>query len=185
MSFRQKMRLDEHLAHHSNEKAYPCKHCDSAFSTQTEYMRHMHDKHPQMNAKVAKRWDNHKTVCTVCAKEIVHNRISVHMRTHAAIRPHKCPHCPIRFTQKSNLNNHLRRHIGCKPYQCEHCDRTFHSASTLHGHKRCAHQLIELIRCELCNNLFTSEQSLLEHCNTQHSYEIVQTLSKQLEQFEL
>ena len=59
--------------------------------------------------------------CPLCAHYQAKKQSSVvkHIMIHTGEKPHACPYCDARFSQRSNCTTHIRRHhpeiIGIKP----------------------------------------------------------------------
>lgn len=170
-SFKRKEHLEEHSKFHTETRPYQCSYCTEAFYSSAAFKKHTRISHPEMSLnEQSKSSTKEHTLCTVCGKKINRKNIELHMRVHSGIKPHKCPVCPMAFTQKSNLKNHLRRHDNQKPYHCEQCQKSFHSACALNSHSR-RHRPVQLLTCEKCSSTFKSKRSFLNHYNVKHNHE--------------
>lgn len=55
-------------------------------------------------------------ICDVCGQQFdKKNRLSIHIKWHMKVRPHKCDECDKSFVQKCDLRSHLRVHSREKP----------------------------------------------------------------------
>lgn len=110
------------------------------------------------------------------------------MLTHSGQKPYKCPHCPIRFTTKSNCERHLiRKHerssssIGRSSLSwnlhqkkaaarahCVCCSRSFGSETLLKDHLHHS-QAEKPFRCVMCCQVFARAIECAQHAEDEHA----------------
>ncbi|XP_076059150.1 uncharacterized protein LOC143035883 isoform X33 [Oratosquilla oratoria] len=56
--------------------------------------------------------------CHLCGCQVTFGTLNRHLRTHTGERPHACPYCHYRSTQKSNLTRHILRHHNKEAAAC-------------------------------------------------------------------
>ena len=83
-------------------------------------------------------------------------------------RPHACPHCHMRFVQRSQLTVHERTHSGIKPYRCQVCHMAFAHSTALKMHVR-RHTGEKPFKCLICpNKAFSQLPHLKKHMLSIH-----------------
>lgn len=113
------------------------------------------------------------------------------MLTHSGQKPYKCPHCPIRFTTKSNCERHLiRKHekssssaIGrsslkwnlpqekaASRMNCVCCSRSFANEASLKDHQ--SHQPEKPFRCVMCCQQFAKATECAQHAESEHALRV-------------
>ena len=66
-----------------------------------------------------------------------------HRGIHTGDRPHKCPRCDKRFSDKSSLNRHLKAHdkrVAERTFICATCNETFHNLAPFNAYICTTHQ---------------------------------------------
>ncbi|KAK3915476.1 Zinc finger and SCAN domain-containing protein 32 [Frankliniella fusca] len=101
--------------------------------------------------------------CTDCERTFSGRRLLVrHLRTHNADRPYKCTVCSYYFKYPGDLTKHLRVHTGERPYRCRLCDAAFSQSTGLKLHTRKVHKA-RLHRCAICGCTFADHAQLRHH----------------------
>lgn len=132
----------------SIDRVFQCLICSAKFHKNCNLIRHM-DVH------IANRPTNE---CEICGKTVLDLR--VHMRTHSALKPYTCPHCPASFRNSQSMHDHIRRHTdGSKQLICSFCEVVVFSNRDLTRHiAKCTESVPEDaleddIENEICNRI--------------------------------
>lgn len=170
---------------HSDERAFPCDDCDSAFKTAHHLSQHTKAVHLQIRPHVCSQCDKRFSVkallrahmlthsdekhcicdeCGVPFKSVIHlrkHKVQVHQRT----RSHVCQICDKRFPTKSSLNRHSKLHLRStdRPFPCDECDAMLASVASVKLHKSQVHDKIRPFGCEICDKRFPFAADLKKH----------------------
>ena len=81
------------------------------------------------------------------------SQLTVHERTHTAVKPFNCnrPTCGKLFLSSLGLKVHEEIHTGVKPFTCDICGKSFVSSSALNVYQR-THTGVKPFTCETCGN---------------------------------
>ena len=102
--------------------------------------------------------------CRLCGStyalqsQLTHHRQSVCTKR-------KCPHCGVRFANKSKLARHMRSHSGLKPFGCQLCGKAYGDRGSLNAHTA-SHEGAKPFVCELCGRQYTHKGSFKSHMRT-------------------
>lgn len=80
-------------------------------------------------------------------------------------KPHACPHCPYRASQRIHLHEHIRIHTGEKPFQCPHCPYAARTNYILTKHIR-RHTGEKPFACPSCDYRAAQRSHLVTHLRT-------------------
>jgi len=87
-----------------------------------------------------------------------------HIRAyHVGARCHPCPECGKTFGTSSGLKQHQHIHSSIKPFACEVCAKAYTQFSNLCRHKRMHATCRMQIKCDKCNQSFSTLTSLTKH----------------------
>lgn len=108
--------------------------CGHTFIALSEFVKHIEDKHINMEPAERGRFYCLWAQCKRGQKEFnARYKLQIHMRVHSGDRPYPCRHatCSKRFSRRENLKIHERSHTGEKPYKCsyESCKKSFTNSS--------------------------------------------------------
>ncbi|XP_045499533.1 zinc finger protein 79-like isoform X2 [Colias croceus] len=127
-SFTTKTNLSTHLRIHNGDRPFPCHECGKAFRSKNTLNNHM-----RIHTGIK------PYICPTCGKQFSTNKLSAHMRTHAA-RTHTCAVCTRAFTHTRALVLHARTHAPpVRKYVCVACDVTYNHKQSLNKHVRKRH----------------------------------------------
>ncbi|XP_069549415.1 zinc finger protein 1035 [Brachyistius frenatus] len=102
--------------------------------------------------------------CHVCGKTFpMSESLEDHQLCHLGEKPHECAECGKCFFQASQLQQHQRMHKS--EFQCQTCGRGFVTLFALHNHKH-NHGKNRPHRCSKCDLSFTGPLQLAEHMST-------------------
>ncbi|KAK9721949.1 Zinc-finger associated domain (zf-AD) [Popillia japonica] len=148
--------MNRHMAYHSSERPYKCKHCDFTAKSLNIVQVHTSRKHFA-----------EKCVCEICAK-IFKSQPSLiqHMKRIHSNKRHPCSVCGKEFIEKYNLNKHMKKHIGQRLHECKICQKEFFTVRKLkehmHSHKE------GCVSCPKCGKEFFYKKYFSKHvlkCN--------------------
>ena len=102
--------------------------------------------------------------------------LKLHVMKHFNLKPFHCdyPGCKWRFVTQAKLQRHRKSHEKAKPYPCSfnNCDKMFSSSYNLSVHMKSHSRLLDH-PCTLCNQKFSSKNSLNEHISRYARYFII------------
>ncbi|XP_041566314.1 transcription factor hamlet isoform X2 [Drosophila elegans] len=150
-------RLDDHLvgAHHFKQDEFPCKQCPLRFCLRPLLIKHEAISHDNLR----------KYSCENCTKVFCDpSNLQRHIRAyHVGARCHPCPECGKTFGTSSGLKQHQHIHSSVKPFACEVCAKAYTQFSNLCRHKRMHATCRMQIKCDKCNQSFSTTTSLAKH----------------------
>ncbi|XP_061727262.1 zinc finger protein 107-like [Cydia pomonella] len=177
--------LREHVGEMHPTESHICEVCNVAFSNAAALDTHSRRKHLGLRYAAPsaqyrgqyrgryRRKANHPNpcMCEQCGAILPYpSLLACHMRTHLAVKPYACPHCPKKFNWPHSLKNHVRAHNSDeKPHQCPECPRAFNSKSNFNRHYNTAHLGIRgSFPCPICGRASTTKHSLSVHVRGVH-----------------
>ncbi|XP_050541580.1 histone-lysine N-methyltransferase MECOM isoform X2 [Daktulosphaira vitifoliae] len=147
--------LDDHLVsgHHYKANQYGCELCPQSYSWRPCLIRHLALAHSR------------KFTCETCSKVFSDpSNLQRHIRTnHAGARSHACSECGKTFATSSGLKQHTHIHSSVKPFQCEVCFKAYTQFSNLCRHKRMHADCRMQVKCDRCDQSFSTGTSLSKH----------------------
>ncbi|XP_063392069.1 zinc finger protein 184-like [Cydia fagiglandana] len=171
--------LQEHVGVAHPTESHHCERCEVTFSNAAALDTHNARKHLGQRYKGPTRKEHRgrvreqqhrRVMCDQCGVTVRNSSIlEYHKRTHLAVKPYACPHCPKSFTLPDPLKQHMRSHTGEKPFQCSECPLAFAAKCNLHRHYKVAHLgERESFLCPLCGRTATTRSSLKVHIRAVH-----------------
>ncbi|XP_016946033.4 transcription factor hamlet isoform X2 [Drosophila suzukii] len=149
--------LDDHLvgAHHFKQDEFQCKQCTVRFCHRPLLIKHEAISHNNIR----------KYSCENCSKVFCDpSNLQRHIRAyHVGARCHPCPECGKTFGTSSGLKQHQHIHSSIKPFACEVCAKAYTQFSNLCRHKRMHATCRMQIKCDKCNQSFSTLTSLTKH----------------------
>ncbi|XP_045455087.1 RE1-silencing transcription factor A-like [Melitaea cinxia] len=163
--FKRLILLKRHEKHiHSDLPQQVCPNCPASFLSIEEL-----EAHQKRHIRVQRPYD-----CSICGKKF-HEKST--LQRHKDVVHNKtptfcCEYCPERFVSIAKLARHVRSHAGDRPYPCKFCDKCFTKSHHYTRHLRLKHRdtvrvragpEVETLRCEQCDDTFSSQDDLIYH----------------------
>lgn len=151
--FSQKARLVTHKQRHASERNFHCQYCRKTFKTKRDVGVHTREIHI------------HRTFnCEICGLEFKRKgALKYHELTHTNSFDHPCQMCGSKFKSDTALNCHVKKVHTERRYGCTECEKKFHSNHLLMDHIERMHGRQMRFFCDVCVEVFTSEQQLNVH----------------------
>ncbi|XP_048354417.1 zinc finger protein 335 isoform X1 [Sphaerodactylus townsendi] len=164
--------LKEHMFNHVGRKPYKCEECDYTSVYKKDVIRHsaVHNRDKKKRADPPPKQSSFP--CPVCSRVYpMQKRLTQHMKTHSAEKPHMCDKCGKSFKKRYTFKMHLLTHIQAvanRRFKCEFCDHVCEDKKVLLNH-----QLLHIndkpFRCSLCSYATMREDFLLSHLAVKHT----------------
>ena len=144
-------------------KPFPCSHCDMRFSALKKLAMHERRDHGTQHSCP------HPGCLRIC---ISASQLAKHLLTHSGEKPHGCPICQKRFTQKTHVTQHIATvHANpsdrAKSHVCPQCGKCFVTRGVLAKHMM-LHTNERPHQCSICDKAFVQKSHLTVHMN-QHT----------------
>ncbi|XP_065217103.1 uncharacterized protein LOC135843223 isoform X2 [Planococcus citri] len=156
-NFKDVDQLDLHLisCHDYPADKYRCEQCPKTYSWLPCLTRHQSLFHRSYQT----------FPCESCSKTFINpSNLQRHIRTrHIGARSHVCQQCGKAFATSSGLKQHTHIHSSVKPFRCEVCFKAYTQFSNLCRHKRMHVGCRMQIKCDKCNQSFSTGTSLTKH----------------------
>ncbi|OAP63640.1 hypothetical protein AYL99_02867 [Fonsecaea erecta] len=145
-AFDRKVRLEEHIRSHTNERPFTCPHppCTKAFFRDSHLKHHVKSQHSNIR--------DYKCTWEGCDSSFTTGtRLRRHLETHEAKEKFRCrgyPGCDQTFRKQETLDRHvLSVHHNIKPFPCKEldsvtgapCKKAYDTAENLRCHVRAKH----------------------------------------------
>ncbi|KIX98852.1 uncharacterized protein Z520_05313 [Fonsecaea multimorphosa CBS 102226] len=145
-AFNRKVRLEEHIRSHTNERPFQCPHppCMKAFFRDSHLKHHVKSQHSNVR--------DYKCTWEGCESSFTTGtRLRRHIETHEAKERFRCrgyPGCDQTFRKQETLDRHiLSVHHNIKPFPCKEldsvtgapCKKAYDTAENLRCHMRAKH----------------------------------------------
>uniref|UniRef100_UPI00358F57A1 zinc finger protein 335 isoform X2 n=1 Tax=Myxine glutinosa TaxID=7769 RepID=UPI00358F57A1 len=166
--------LKEHMYNHEGVKPHKCEECSYTSVYRKDVFRHaaVHSKDRKTKKEVVPR--RHEYPCPVCHRMYyMQKRLTQHMKTHSAEKPHMCDKCGKSFKKRHTFKNHLLTHVICLgngKFKCEFCEFSCENKKFLLNHQL-AHTNERPFRCDYCPYATTKEEFLVSHLAIKHTGE--------------
>lgn len=149
---------------HELEKPYECVICDKSFRFRTDLRRHelIHLNQRSFQCELCDRSYNTRSLL---------NNHKTCMHTDRTAWKYACPHCELRFPNKSNLDKHVqRKHTNASDeWICYDCNKKCDSKVALCLHIRNYHTLKRLTKkCPKCEKTYINQTVLESHMRKAH-----------------
>ena len=190
-TFKNRKRLNRHLAHTHNGNRYGCRFCSRAFETVQELYRHEKNGHQNISGiespkeKLAKLQNigsivlgeltqESKIYCEMCNIDFdqLHQRNKHMVKTHGPEWIHVCQVCLKVFPDRGMLLRHQVVHKSIDElskheytHECDLCDMAYTDESSLLGHQNEKHSDVKHLVCPKCHECFIDQDLLEIHLN--------------------
>lgn len=135
------------------KKTYKCEICTTEFKGLKCYEKHCQDSH-KLEGYICEHCGGHFKD----KYSLQQHNFKVHKKEIA------CPHCPKKFSYKSNLDRHILLHTEHKKsYICEQCGAAYFTPMALKEHYSYAHKKVKDFKCDLCDKAFSAKRALQRH----------------------
>ena len=186
--------LRRHIASNTCKNDFKCDICNTQFTTNRKYLRHLRAHKKPPNEKVPclrcgkmlgkESLENHVKVvhegkCQYCdfipeesddrSKKTIKEILKEHMESNH--RNFKCDQCFLGCATKQALREHIARHHDpnyVKQYKCDECGKCFHQSNQLKHHKKNIHEEPNSNICDICGKNFSFPKSLETHIKQVH-----------------
>ncbi|XP_015271992.1 PREDICTED: zinc finger protein 335 [Gekko japonicus] len=162
----------KHMFNHVGSKPYKCEECDYTSVYKKDVIRHsaVHNRDKKKRADPPPKRSSFP--CPICSRVYpMQKRLTQHMKTHSAEKPHMCDKCGKSFKKRYTFKMHLLTHIQAianRRFKCEFCDHVCEDKKLLLNH-----QLLHIndkpFRCGLCSYATVREDFLLSHMAVKHT----------------
>ncbi|GCC24967.1 hypothetical protein chiPu_0003370 [Chiloscyllium punctatum] len=166
--------LKEHMFNHVGTKPYKCEECDYTSVYKKDVLRHssIHTKERKKKADLAPKVNSYP--CPVCYRVYpMQKRLTQHLKTHSAEKPHMCDKCGKSFKKRYTFKMHLLTHIqalGNSRFKCEFCDYVCENKKLLLNHQL-SHTTDKPFKCDFCKYSTIKEDFLVSHVAIKHTGE--------------
>uniref|UniRef100_UPI003AABC951 uncharacterized protein znf335 n=1 Tax=Centroberyx gerrardi TaxID=166262 RepID=UPI003AABC951 len=166
--------LKEHMFNHEGTKPFKCEECDYSSVYRKDVIRHsaVHNKEKKRKTELAPKVSQFP--CPVCHRVYpMQKRLTQHMKTHSAEKPHMCDKCGKSFKKRYTFKMHLLTHIqslGDSKFKCEFCDYTCDNKKLLLNHQL-SHTNDRPFKCDYCKYSTSKEEFLVSHLAIKHTGE--------------
>ncbi|XP_055609592.1 zinc finger protein OZF-like [Uranotaenia lowii] len=148
-----KFGLKTHMERHQKQYGYQCPYCDARFNAKHDLSTHKRRVHLS---------GTHE--CDQCGQKFNRkDRLNDHIARHMGVLKHECPVCGKKFVTAAKLKKHRDNVHDKKSIPCEHCGRTFNHLTLLRDHIEYAHGIQQRFVCDICLQLFYSQEALDSH----------------------
>jgi len=194
LGFREKLEMTEHRIKHSETDDFKCVECSKQLNSRDSLYQHVYRNHriafseftcticgKQFNQRA--HLENHEKYhfdengillqnvdmfkCNMCEKFFKYeNNLNTHMRSHTEGKQ-QCSICGKYYTTARGLREHITvKHEKISRFKCLLCGKAFVKESSLEIHKK-TH--LKPIHCEICNQSYKSNNSLVKHKQKEHA----------------
>ncbi|KAL1020822.1 hypothetical protein UPYG_G00005170 [Umbra pygmaea] len=173
--------LKEHMFNHEGNKPFKCDECDYSSVYKKDVIRHsaIHNKDKKRKSESACGLSDSLQVskvlsfpCPVCHRVYpMQKRLTQHMKTHSAEKPHMCDKCGKSFKKRYTFKMHLLTHIqsvGDSRFKCEFCDYDCDNKKLLLNHQL-SHTNDRPFKCDYCKYSTSKEDFLVSHLAIKHT----------------
>ncbi|XP_032897525.1 zinc finger protein 335 isoform X2 [Amblyraja radiata] len=166
--------LKEHMFNHVGTKPYKCEECDYTSVYKKDVLRHssIHTKERKKKADLVPKVNSYP--CPVCYRVYpMQKRLTQHLKTHSAEKPHMCDKCGKSFKKRYTFKMHLLTHIqsvGNSRFKCEFCDYICENKKLLLNHQL-SHTTDKPFKCDFCKYSTIKEDFLVSHIAIKHTGE--------------
>ncbi|XP_067904603.1 zinc finger protein 335-like [Heterodontus francisci] len=166
--------LKEHMFNHVGTKPYKCEECDYTSVYKKDVLRHssIHTKERKKKADLVPKVNSYP--CPVCYRVYpMQKRLTQHLKTHSAEKPHMCDKCGKSFKKRYTFKMHLLTHIqalGNSRFKCEFCDYVCENKKLLLNHQL-SHTTDKPFKCDFCKYSTIKEDFLVSHVAIKHTGE--------------
>ncbi|XP_034446255.1 zinc finger protein 335-like isoform X3 [Hippoglossus hippoglossus] len=166
--------LKEHMFNHEGIKPFKCEECDYTSVYRKDVLRHsaVHNKEKKRRTELVPKVSEFP--CPVCHRVYpMQKRLTQHMKTHCAEKPHMCDKCGKSFKKRYTFKMHLLTHIqslGDSKFKCEFCDYSCDNKKLLLNHQL-SHTNDRPFKCDYCKYTSSKEEFLVSHLAIKHTGE--------------